>query len=104
MIPGEKISNVRPNPATAKPTAMSRLRITRRRSGKCCIDVPGIGRMRQHLQPGGHRVAVDPLLMGQHLAFAERAIEARVAECAATRDAGICHVALNRCEFKVYCR
>src|SRR5689334_7045021 len=80
--------------------AISLPRLARTGSGERCIDVPGIGRMRQGRQPGRHRIATDPLLMGQRLVFPKRTVETREAERTATLDAGASDLALDRREFE----
>ena len=51
--------------------------------------------MWQGRKPSGDAAAVDPCGLRERLAFAERGVEAPVAELDASRDAGQCHVALD---------
>src|SRR6516162_5466782 len=60
-----------------------------------CVDVTGIGFVRKGGEPSGNLAAALPACVHEALAFAQRRIEARVAERQAPLDAGGGHLALD---------
>src|SRR4029077_4944622 len=72
-------------------------------SAPACIDVPGIGGMRQLGKPARDCLLIAPIIVFKNLAFAQGGVEACISKPGTTRDAFQRDIALDGGEFKREC-
>src|SRR5260221_679624 len=67
---------------------------------QACVDVAGIGALRQAAKPARDLLSAHPVTMDEDMALTERRVVTRIAELSATLDASLRHAALDGGEFE----